>query len=153
MTKDRSPNIRGAQEIGFEIKPFDWKNLGKKTEILLVFGIFLLEKYDVAEISAGLQNIPTKILFTPHTSSLDDYFDLIFPTALIPEKRGTLTNIDGIVQSFSPVLDTFGDGRSEWESLLEIAKRLNINLNYYNQFSVPEDVLQEMRKEIPFFEK
>ena len=153
MTKDRSPNVRGAQEIGFEIKPFDWKNLGKETELLLVFGIFLSERYDIAEISTGLQNIPTKILFTPHKSTLDEQFDLIFPTTVIPEKSGTLTNIDGIVQSFSPVLDTLGDGRAEWESLLEIAKTLNINLNYYNQFSVPEDVLQEMRKEIPFFEK
>lgn len=153
LTGDRSPNVRGAQEIGIEIKPFTWNHLDSHCEVLLVFGTFLLENGALEEISAGLKNIPTKILFAPHTSSLDEHFDLIFPTALIPEKSGTLTNIDGVVQSFSPVWETEEEIRAEWESLLAIAKDLNISLNYYLQFSTPADVLQEMKKEIPFFEK
>jgi formate dehydrogenase major subunit len=78
---------------------------------------------------------------------------MVFPTAVIAEKEGSLINIDGVLQKFSPALEVLGDSRPEWQILIELAKEIDTNYKYYNQFSSPEAILQEMRKEISDFGK
>ncbi len=78
---------------------------------------------------------------------------MVFPTAVIAEKSGSLINIDGVLQEFSPALEALGDSRPEWQILVEMAKEIDINHKYYDQFSSPETILQEIRKEISDFGK
>jgi predicted molibdopterin-dependent oxidoreductase YjgC len=72
---------------------------------------------------------------------------------VIPEKSGSLTNVDGIVQSFSPVLDGVGESRPEWKILCDLAKKAKANSSYFGGFSSTASILEEMGNEIPFFKK
>jgi NADH-quinone oxidoreductase subunit G len=151
LTTDRSPNRRGAQEIGFELKSPNLEVLGQNTDILLVFGHFLQSHFNLGDIKNTLDKIRTKLLFTSQTTSLSPLFDIILPTALVAEKEGSLTNVDGRVQKFSPALETLGESRPEWQVLVSLAKELKSNYKYYYQFTSPEAIFKEMGKGIPFF--
>jgi len=151
LTSERSPNRRGAQEAGFEFRPLSLEGLLEGIEFILVFSQSLPEVFSLAEIKNALERIDTKVLFTPFSSDLNSLFDIVCPSALIAEKRGSLTNIDGKVQSFRPVLEPPGESVPEWKMLVELAKELGINFGYYRQFSSPDAILAEMGKEISFF--
>jgi len=118
LTAERSPNKRGAREIGWDYVPFEIEALtADKIDLLLVFGHFLEGQFNLAQIKSALEDIELKILFTSHTTELDSAFDLVLPTASIAEKEGSLTNFEGIVQKFYPALNPEGDSRAEWKVL------------------------------------
>lgn len=153
LTSERSPNKRGAQEIGFDFKSLDREALTDKTDLLLFFGLPFSEHLNLTEVKPALDNIETKIYFTSHSNDLNSLMDIVLPTALIPEKDGSLTNVEGIVQKFIPALEAPGECLPEWKIFVDLAKELGINFNYYKQFISSETVFREMKKEIPFFEK
>ena len=64
-----------------------------------------------------------------------------------------IRNIDGIIQQFSPALHPVGESQPEWQVMIDVAKDLKINSQFYSKFSSPEMILKEMGKEIPFFKK
>ncbi|MCK4645770.1 MAG: molybdopterin-dependent oxidoreductase, partial [Candidatus Aminicenantes bacterium] len=139
--------------IGFDLKPLDPKALAEKTDILLIFGSKNSDYSSLAESRSILDNIKTKVLFSSSSSDLDPFFDIVFPTALIAEKGGSLTNTEGKVQRFSPALEAPGESLPEWKLLVDLAKELGKNISYYGQFTSPEAISREMEKEVPFFGK
>lgn len=151
LTPERTPNKRGAKEISENFKPIDWGGLADKTDLLLVFGNFLADHFSLAEIKRAFDKIGTKFLFTAHQGSLNSAVDVVFPVTLIAEKGGSLTNIDGRIQKFTPAMEPKGEGLPEWKILVELARELKLNYRYFNQFAYPEIVYNEMGKEIPFF--
>lgn len=153
LTAERTPNRRGAEEIGFELKPLDWELLSDRTDLLLIFGNFLTGETNPAEIKTRLDRIENTVLLTPHSSELDTLVDTVLPTAAIPEKSGSLTNVDGIVQEFGPVLEGMGESKPEWKILLDLAKEAKANFGYFGAFTSPTVILEEMGKEIAFFKK
>jgi len=82
---------------------------------------------------------------------LNSLFDIVLPTALIAEKGGSLTNVDGRIQRFSPVLDPPGDSLPEWRMLIELGKEAGINFAFYRGFTSPEKIFEGIGKEISFF--
>ena len=153
LTSERSPNKKGAQELGFDFRTLDLEELADKTEILFIFGPYLLNHFNSGGIKAALDKIETKFLFSSHESDLNTMVDMVFPTALIAEKGGSLTNVEGRVQKFFPALKKLGESRPEWEMLVNLVKELRINFNYYRQFSSPDVIFEEIEKEIPFFKQ
>lgn len=153
LTDERTPNKRGLQEIGLSALAPDLDVLAEKTDLLLIFGSFLSQRFSMTDLKNAFDKIGTKALFASHKSSLDSLVDIIIPTPLIAEKSGTLTNIQGKVQAFSPALDFMGEGLPEWRALLDLAKELKINYRYFWQLNSPESIRREMVKEIPFFNK
>jgi NADH-quinone oxidoreductase subunit G len=153
MTAERTPNRRGAEEIGFELKALDWDVLSDKTDLLLIFGNFLAGEANPAEIKTRLNGIENTVLLTSHSSVLDSLVDVVLPTSVIPEKSGSLTNVDGIVQEFSAVLEGVGESRPEWKVLIDLAKEAKANFSYFGVLSSPEKILEEMANEIAFFKK
>lgn len=152
LTSERTPNRKGAQEIGFNFKSPDWSHLAENTDLLFVFGSFLSEQKKAEELQTNLANIKDKILLTPHSSELDSLMDVILPTSVIPEKSGSLTNVDGIVQEFSSVLGGVGESRPEWEILIDLSKLANVDFSV-KTFSTPAVILEEMGRELEFFKK
>jgi len=153
LTSERNPNRRGAQEIGFDFKPLNLEELVIKTDLVIIFGDYLLAQFGLEEIKAAFEKVETKILFSSRESELIPLVDLVFPTALIAEKGGSLTNCEGKVQSFGPALEAWGESRPEWQILLDLGKELRINFHYYDQFKSPVGILESMKEEIPFFQK
>jgi len=152
LTSERTPNRRGAKEIGFEIRPLDWSMLSENTDVLLVFGSFLEDQTNSGEIKTHLDKIKNTILLTPQSSDLDTLMDVVLPTSVIPEKSGSLTNVDGIVQEFSPVLEGIGESQPEWKILIDLANLANADFSV-KSFISPAAILEEMGKEIAFFKK
>ncbi|HEX9901587.1 MAG TPA: 2Fe-2S iron-sulfur cluster-binding protein [Acidobacteriota bacterium] len=151
LTAERSPNRRGAKEIGFSPNHFRLEDLGRETDILIVFGPFLAERFTLPEVKTALSAVETKVLFTPQRNGLESVFDFVVPTAHPAEKDGSFTNIDGLVQSFAAALEPQEAARAEWEILSGLGRRLGLNARFYQSFAGAPAVLAELRKEFPFF--
>lgn len=150
-TGERSPNKRGAKEIGFDLQLPDWESFFENVDLLLVFGSPFFNLSDTGPLTAALDHIEKKILLVSHHREINALFDSVLPMSLIAEKAGSLTNIVGSVQRFSPALPAPGDSRPAWQFLVDLAKKLSIDLNLYNQISSPEKIREMMKKEIPYF--
>ncbi len=153
LTEERTPNRRGLEEIGLPASAPDLKTLAEKTDLLLIFGSHLAEAWSMEAIKAAFDKVRTKVLLATHISSLDSLVDIIIPTPLIAEKSGSLTNVEGTVQAFSPALEFRADGLPEWKLLLDLAKELKINHKYFWDLDSPGSIRQRLAKEIPFFNK
>ncbi len=152
LTSERSPNRKGAQEIGFDIKPVDPETLADRTDFLLAFGSRISGLTLSTELKDSLDNIETKVLFTSHVDDeMNSLFDIVLPTALIAEKGGSLTNLDGKVQIFSPVFSPKGDSLPEWKILADLGKLMEVNSSFYRKFRTPDAISNSMKEEIPFF--
>ena len=70
------------------------------------------------------------------------YADVILPATAWPEKDGTVTNTDRMVQLGRKALDAPGDAKPDLWIIQELARRLGCDWNY----SGPADVFNEMRQ-------
>jgi formate dehydrogenase major subunit len=70
------------------------------------------------------------------------YADVILPATAWPEKDGTVTNTDRMVQLGRKAIDAPGDAKPDLWIIQELAKRLGCDWNY----SGPADVFNEMRQ-------
>jgi NADH-quinone oxidoreductase subunit G len=153
LTAERSPNRRGALELGWEPRPIDMDVLSQRTDLLLVFGPYFEAGFSLSDIAGCLENIENTVLCTPCQGELNSLVDLVLPTVYIAEKSGSVTNVDGIVQHFPAALPVLGQARAEWSLLKDLGKELALNFKYYSLLDTPENVYREMISEIPFFEK
>jgi formate dehydrogenase major subunit len=71
--------------------------------------------------------------------------DVIFPATAWPEKSGTVTNTDRMVQLGRKALQAPGEARDDLWIIQELARRLGLDWNYAG----PRDVFNEMRKAMP----
>jgi NADH-quinone oxidoreductase subunit G len=153
LTSETSPNRRGALEIGFDIKTVDLDALADETDFLLAFGPFLSASFSLKELKGALNKIKRKVLFSSYSNELNSIFDIVIPVALIAEKGGSLTNVDGIVQRFLPALEPPGESLPEWKVLSDLGRELGIDSKFYSQLTSPEKILSETGKRISFFKK
>jgi len=150
LTADRTANRRGLQEVGLPHLAPDPKVLAA-LDLLLIFGHYLSSANAPADLKNALEKVETKALFASHKSGLDSLVDFVIPVPVIAEKSGTLTNVDGRVQSFEAALVFEGDGVPEWRALLDLAKELKVEPKYFWPLSSPETVYRALREEISFF--
>lgn len=153
LTPERSPNQRGAHEIGFSLEPFGWEALGEETKLLLAFDPPLSSSFHSPEARAVLERIETKVLFSSRINEWNTAFDMVLPTALIAEKGGSLTNVDGLIQRFTPAMEPPGEAIPEWKILVDLAKELGFHFDDYKGLTSPDSIFQEMERQIPFFRK
>jgi formate dehydrogenase major subunit len=71
--------------------------------------------------------------------------DVILPASAFPEKTGTFTNTDRMVQLGRQALDPPGEARQDLWIIQEMARRLGLTWDH----SGPEQVFNEMRKAMP----
>jgi NADH-quinone oxidoreductase subunit G len=153
LTPERTPNRKGAEEIGWDLVPVDLDALAGETDLLLVFGPDFETAHSLSDILGSFEQAENTVLVTPFEGELNAQVDLLLPAAPVAEKAGSLTNTDGVVQSFTPALPALGSSRAEWSILADLGKALSLEFQYYSRFMSPEIVFQEMTGEIPFFEK
>jgi formate dehydrogenase major subunit len=70
------------------------------------------------------------------------YADVILPATAWPEKDGTVTNTDRMVQLGRKAIEPPGEARPDLWIIQELARRLGLDWNYGG----PQDVFNEMRK-------
>jgi len=91
---------------------------------------------------AKLDHLVVQDIFLTETAYLAD---VVLPASAWPEKTGTVTNTDRIVQLGRRALDMPGDARQDLWIIQEIARRLGCDWNYGGPESGVAQVYDEMR--------
>jgi formate dehydrogenase major subunit len=91
---------------------------------------------------AELEMLVVQDIFLTETAYLAD---VVLPASAFPEKVGTFTNTDRLVQLGRQALDPPGDARQDLWIIVEMAKRLGLDWTYAH----PREVFDEMRKAMP----
>jgi len=91
---------------------------------------------------AELEMLVVQDIFLTETAYLAD---VILPASAFPEKTGTFTNTDRLVQLGRQALTPPGDARQDLWIIVEMAKRLGLDWRYTH----PSEVFDEMRSAMP----
>ncbi|HZQ72342.1 MAG TPA: formate dehydrogenase subunit alpha [Burkholderiales bacterium] len=87
---------------------------------------------------AKLEHLVVQDIFLTETAYLAD---VVLPATAWPEKVGTVTNTDRMVQLGRKALNPPGEAREDLWTIVQIARRLGLDWNYEH----PKDVFNEMR--------
>ncbi len=90
---------------------------------------------------AKLEMLVVQDIFLTETAYLAD---VVFPASAWPEKTGTVTNTDRMVQLGRRALEMPGDARQDLWIIQQLAKRLGLDWNYQGEESGVEAVYEEM---------
>ncbi len=94
------------------------------------------------ESLAALDHLVVQDIFLTETAYLAD---VILPASAFPEKTGTFTNTDRLVQMGRQAIDPPGDAKQDLWIIQEIAKRLGLDWQYRHV----SEVFDEMRRTMP----
>jgi formate dehydrogenase major subunit len=97
------------------------------------------DAHHAREALAKLDHLVVQEIFLTETCY---YADVILPATAWPEKDGTVTNTDRMVQLGRRALDAPGDAKEDLWIIQELARRMGLAWNYGG----PRDVFNEMRK-------
>ncbi|MBN2198603.1 MAG: (2Fe-2S)-binding protein [Candidatus Aminicenantes bacterium] len=144
LTAERSPNRAGAKALGFNTEETTLEALARDTDLLIVFGPFLQDRFRPADIASAWAGVKTKVLFTPRDEGLGAAFDLVVPTVWPAEKDGSFTNCQGLIRSFSPALAPPPSAVPEWRLLTALGRAVGLNPSFYIPFRSAGDVRRAM---------
>jgi formate dehydrogenase major subunit len=91
------------------------------------------------EAMAKLEHLVVQDIFLTETAYLAD---VVLPATAFPEKSGTFTNTDRMVQLARKAIEPPGEAREDLRIIVEMAKRLGLDWRYEH----PREVFDEMRK-------
>jgi formate dehydrogenase major subunit len=91
---------------------------------------------------AALNHLVVQDIFLTETCYLAD---VILPASAFPEKNGSFTNTDRLVQMGRQAINPPGDAKQDLWIIKEIAKRVGLNWNYGHV----SEVFDEMRRNMP----
>jgi formate dehydrogenase alpha subunit len=74
--------------------------------------------------------------------------DIVLPGAAISEKQGSITNLEGRIQSFQPVVSPPGKARPDWK----ILDLLTAGLGAGNAYETIEKIREEIRRLVPAYQ-
>jgi formate dehydrogenase major subunit len=100
------------------------------------------DAHHAREALAKLEMLVVQDIFLTETCYLAD---VILPASAFPEKTGTFTNTDRMVQLGRQALEPPGEARQDLAIIVDLAQRLGLDWNYAH----PRDVFDEMRKAMP----
>ena len=92
---------------------------------------------------ASLEHLVVQDIFMTETALLAD---VVLPASAWPEKVGTASNTDRMVQMGRKAVEPPGDARADLWIIQEIAKRMGLNWNYQGPDAGVAEVYEEMRQ-------
>src|SRR5690349_8889280 len=95
------------------------------------------------EALCELEHLVVKDIFMTETAW---YADVVLPASAWPEKTGTVTNTDRMVQLGRRALEMPGDARQDLWIIQQIANRMGCSWNYAGPESGVAEVYEEMRQ-------
>ena len=97
---------------------------------------------DVDHARAGLARLEHLVVQDIFLTETCYFADVILPATAFPEKDGTFTNTDRMVQLGRKAIDAPGEAKPDLWIIQELANRIGLDWNY----SHPKDVFNEMRR-------
>ena len=98
------------------------------------------------EALATLECLVVQDIFMTETAYLAD---VVLPASAFPEKTGTFSNTDRMVQMGRRALECPGEARQDLWIIQEIARRMGLGWNYEGEDSGVAAVFDEMRRAMP----
>jgi formate dehydrogenase major subunit len=92
---------------------------------------------------ASLEHLVVQDIFMTETAWLAD---VVLPASVWPEKTGTVSNTDRMVQLGKRALDMPGDARLDLWIIQQLARRLGLDWNYEGEDAGVASVYEEMRQ-------
>jgi formate dehydrogenase major subunit len=92
---------------------------------------------------ASLEHLVVQDIFMTETAWLAD---VVLPASAWPEKTGTVSNTDRMVQLGLQAIDPPGDARADLWIIQEIAKRMGLDWHYAGEYHGVAEVYDEMRQ-------
>jgi formate dehydrogenase major subunit len=92
---------------------------------------------------ATLEHLVVQDIFMTETAWLAD---VVLPATAWPEKTGTVSNTDRMVQLGQQAIDPPGQAKPDLWIIQEMAKRVGLNWNYTGEHSGVAEVYEEMRQ-------
>jgi predicted molibdopterin-dependent oxidoreductase YjgC len=109
-------------------------------------GIYLLEADPLTEwpdetvARQALEKIPFLLVQTPLLTPSAQLADVVLPAAGFAEENGTLTNLEGRVQSLGQAVAIPGEARDGWEILSILSNRLGVTQTYDSAAVVTQEI-------------
>lgn len=155
MKADKSPNMRGAMEIGLVpdrtgLSASQIVDEAKKgvIKVLYVVQHNLLDLYAPEQVKALFENVPCVIFQGAHDHGFAKYAHIVLPSAVYAEKDGTFTNVHGRVQRIRPAFPPLGQARLD----LDILKALGIQLGFQWPWAHVAAIMQDLAAQVPAFQ-
>jgi len=102
---------------------------GGSIEVLVLLGSDPLADFPDRELAiAGLNGAGRVVSITGHMNASSVAADVVLPAAVMSEKAGSTTNLEGRISSVSKKVNTPGVARADWMIAVELADRLGSNL-------------------------
>ena len=95
---------------------------------------------------AALEWLVVQDIFLTETAA---FADVVLPASAFPEKTGTFTNTDRMVQLGRRALDAPGEARQDLRIIQDMARGMGLDWNYEGEDSGVAQVFNEMRKAMP----
>lgn len=89
-----------------------------------------------------LKKIPFLVVQDIFLTETAEFADVVLPAASFLEREGTYTNTDRRVQMIHKVIEPIGDSKPDWQIMIEIMKRIGMDVNYEN----PSDIMDEINE-------
>jgi len=176
---DRTPNTRGAREVGIapDKAGLDLKGIIEGVKHGRIKALYILDQALPVdpELAAALEKLELLVVHAWNPSPITRFAHVIFPTSTYAEKEGTFVNVNGVVQHFMPAvvtqenerimgmkmsrLDKFGAYNDRWthgerrdsRPAWQIVQSIARALGSKWSYSWTEDVFEEMTGRVPAF--
>jgi predicted molibdopterin-dependent oxidoreductase YjgC len=109
--------------------------------LFVLEGDLLAEWPDEAVARAALEKAPFVLVQTPLLTPTAQLADVVLPSAGFAEKDGTLTNLEGRVQSLGRAVTLPGEARDGWEILALLSNRLGVVQTYESAAAVTQEII------------
>ena len=132
----RRGNVVGAMQAGLapESTPATTRGILQSAargeiEVLVLLGSDPLRDVPDAKLAAaGLAGARRVISITGHMNASSVDADVVLPAAVMAEKSGTTTNLEGRVATVERKVNVPGTARADWMIAVELADRLGVNV-------------------------
>ncbi len=132
-----SANAQGLADMGVDSPPsktvaeiLDTAENGTVRLLYVVGDDPALAVADEIRTRVSLEKAPFVVVQDSFFTETASYADVLLPSFLPTETDGTYTNAEGYVQRVRPVAATWGDSKSDWAILTEVAARLGAGWAY-----------------------
>lgn len=124
------------------IEMFDLIDEGEMKALYIVGENPVLSDPDQTHTIHCLENIPFLVVQDIFLSETAEYADVVLPAGSFLEREGTYTNTDRRVQMINKVIEPIGDSKPDWEIIVEIMKRIGMDVDYNG----PSDIMDEINQ-------
>jgi formate dehydrogenase major subunit len=148
-------NTRLDTKPGYTVVEIMGKAMAPASDPHKVWGMYIMgenpamsdpDLQHAREAMAHLDCLVVQDIFMTETAYLAD---IVLPASAFPEKTGTFSNTDRMVQMGRRALDCPGDARQDLWILQQLACRMGLPWNYQGEDSGVAEVFDEMRRAMP----